>query len=259
MEADRESDAVSAIRRALDLGATHVDTAEMYGGGTVERIVSKAIMGRRDEVFLVSKVLPENASRKGTIQACEASLERLRTDHLDCYLLHWPGRHRLEETFAAFEELERAGKIRSYGVSNFNAEELERAVKIAGKGRIAQNQVLYHLLERRIEHEVLPLCERERIALVAYSPFGSGDFPSPNSAGGRVLGAIAQSHEATSHQVALAFLTRRPSVFAIPKASAARHAEENARAAAIRLDPQETARIEDAFPLGRRIKGVPIL
>lgn len=259
MEADHEADAISAIQRALDVGATHVDTAEMYGGGAVERIVGKAILGRRDDVFLVSKVLPQNASRKGTIAACEASLARLRTDRLDCYLLHWPGSYRLEDTFAAFEDLQRAGKIRSYGVSNFSAEELEHAVKIAGKGRIAQNQVLYHLLERRIEHDVIPLCEREGIALVAYSPFGSGNFPSVKSAGGRVLGALAEAHGATPYQVALAFLTRRPSVFVIPKASDVRHVEENARAVAIRLTREEMARIEEAFPIGRRMKGVPTL
>jgi diketogulonate reductase-like aldo/keto reductase len=259
MDGDPRQDAVAAIRRSLDLGAIHVDTAEMYGNGEVERIVGEAIAGRRDEVFLVSKVLPSNASRRGTIAACERSLSRLRTDWLDCYLLHWPGSHPFEETVAAFEELTKAGKIRRYGVSNFNVEELAHAVKIAGPGRIAQNQVLYHLLERRIEHELIPFCEKERVAVVGYSPFGSGNFPSRNTAGGRVLDAVANAHDATPHQVALAFLTRRPSLFAIPKASTAKHAEDNARAAALHLTAEELERIDAAFPAGKRTRGVAML
>src|SRR5262249_1504841 len=153
---------------------THIDTAEMYGQGQVERLVGEAISGRRSEVFLVSKVLPTNATRHGTVAACDRSLKRLGTDYLDCYLLHWPGSQPLEETFRAFMDLEQAGKIRSFGVSNFDESELRQAVRIAGSRRIAQNQVLYHLGERRIEHEVIPYCEEEGISVVAYSPFGSG-------------------------------------------------------------------------------------
>ena len=199
--------AMAALRRGLDLGMTHIDTAEMYG--EAEPLVAEAIAGRRDEVFLVSKVLPSNASRAGTIKACERSLSRLKTDRLDCYLLHWRGSYPLEETFAAFEELVQAGKILSWGVSNFDADDLDEALDIVGEGKIACNQVLYHLQERAIEHAVIPWCEKHKVAVVAYSPFGQGRFPSPSSAGGRVLQEIADAHGATPRQVALAFLTRR--------------------------------------------------
>src|SRR4051794_5141165 len=186
--------ALTALRRGLDLGMTHIDTAEMYGAGAAEELVGAAIEGRRHEVFLVSKVLPSNASRAGTIAACERSLARLRTDHLDCYLLHWRGEHPLEETIAGFQQLEADGKIRSWGVSNFNVSDLEEARAIAGKDGPVCNQVLYHLRERAIEHGVLPWCERHRVAVVAYSPFGHGDFPSPRDPGGRVLSEIAEAH-----------------------------------------------------------------
>ena len=165
---------------------THVDTAELYGGGRVESLVARAIAGRRDEVFLVSKVMPNHASRSGTVQACEASLQRLGTDHLDCYLLHWPGPHPLEDTLAAFEQLVQDGKIRSWGLSNFDVDDLEEALAIAGPRRIACNQVLYHLRARDIEDRVLPWCVEHEVAVVGYSPFGSGDFPAPQSRGGKV-------------------------------------------------------------------------
>ena len=161
-------EAVDALRAGLDAGQTHIDTAEMYG---TEETVAEAIAGRRDEVFLVSKVLPSNASRRGTIAACEKSLARLRTDRLDCYLLHWPGSHPLEETLASFEELRRDGKVRSYGVSNFDQDLLRDAVRIAGPGRIACNQVLYNLAERHVEAKVLPVCRELGATLVGYSPF----------------------------------------------------------------------------------------
>ncbi len=259
MERDGRRAAIEALRRGLDLGMNHVDTAEMYGSGQVEEMVGEAIAGRRDEVFLVSKVLPQNASRQGTVQACERSLKRLRTGHLDCYLLHWPGRHPLADTFAGFEELRAAGKIRSWGVSNFDEEELGEALRIASEGRIACNQVLYHLEERAIEHAVIPCCDEHGIAVVAYSPFGSGDFPGPRTPGGKVLAAIAAAHDATPHQVALAFLLRFPALFAIPKAARAEHAAENAAAAEIQLTPDELAQIDEAFPRGRRRRGVPTL
>ena len=177
--------AIAALRHGLDLGLCHIDTAELYGSGAAEEIVGEAIAGRRDEVFLVSKVMPQNASREGTIVACEASLKRLKTDRLDCYLLHWRGRYALEDTIAAFEALRADGKILSWGLSNFDAPHLEAARQIAGDGRIACNQVLYHLEERGIEHKVIPWCEAHGVAVVGYSPFGSGDFPGPRSAGGR--------------------------------------------------------------------------
>lgn len=259
IERDARGAAVAALRRGLDLGMTHLDTAEMYGDGEAEAIVAEAVAGRRDEVFLVSKVLPQNASRSRMVKACERSLKRLKTDRLDCYLLHWRGRHPLEETIAAFEALQSAGKILSWGVSNFDVEDLEEVQRIAGKARIACNQVLYHLGERAIEHAVLPWCEREGIAVTAYSPFGSGSFPSAGSKGGQGLGAIAAKHGATLRQVALAFLTRRPALFAIPKAGRAAHVEDNAGGDAVNLDQDDLAVIEAAFPLGKRPRGLPMI
>ena len=253
------SESVAALRRGLDLGLTHVDTAEMYGDGRVEELVGEAIAGRRDAVFLVSKVLPQNATRAGTITACERSLARLGTDRLDCCLLHWPSRHPLTDTIAAFERLEADGKIRSWGVSNFDTDELERAHGIAGAGRIACNQVLYHLQERAIEHEVLPWCRAHDVAVVAYSPFGSGDFPGPRSPGGRVLAEVARRLGATPRQVALRFLLRDPIVLTIPKASRVTHVEENAGAAAVALEDTDIARLAAAVPRGRRRRGVPSL
>lgn len=259
MEKDDRRATVEALRHGLDLGMAHIDTAEMYGDGKVEELVGEAIAGRREEVFLVSKVLPQNASRRGTVEACERSLRRLGTDYLDCYLLHWPGSHPLADTLAAFEELRAAGKIRSWGVSNFDENELAQVLRIAGEGKIACNQVLYHLEERAIEHAVLPFCDEHGIAVVAYSPFGSGDFPSPGSAGGRVLATIAEARGATPHQIALAFLLRFSNLFAIPKAARAEHAADNAAAAGIDLGEDELKRIDEAFPRGRRRRGVPTL
>jgi diketogulonate reductase-like aldo/keto reductase len=249
MERDERADAIAALRRGLDLGLTHVDTAEMYGSGAVEEVVGEAISGRRDEVFLVSKVLPGNASYEGTVRACEASLRRLRTDRLDAYLLHWRGPHPLAETFRAFEGLRDAGKIRAFGVSNFDAADIEEAAAIALP---ACNQVLYHLNERAIEHDVIAACERRGIAVVGYSPFGSGSFPSSRTAGGRVLAEIAAARGASPRSVALAFLVRRPSLFTIPKSAREAHVAENAAALDLVLSADEVARIERAFPLGRR-------
>ncbi len=208
-EADSAA-AIAALRRGLDLGMTHVDTAELYGSGAAEELVGEALAGRRDEVFLVSKVLPQNASRVGTVAACDRSLARLRTDRLDCYLLHWRGSHPLEDTIAAFERLRREGKILSWGVSNFDATDLDTVRRVAGPGNPACNQVLYHLRERAIEHAVIPWCEDHGVAVVAYSPFGhAGGFPGPQTPGGRVLKEIADAHDATPRQVALSFLVRR--------------------------------------------------
>jgi diketogulonate reductase-like aldo/keto reductase len=251
---DRKS-AVKALRGGLDAGMTHVDTAEMYGDA--ELIIAEAIMGRRDEVFLVSKVLPSNDSRAGVIKACERSLKRLATDRLDCYLLHWRGRVPLAETIGAFEELVQAGKILSWGVSNFDVEDLDEALAIAGPGRIVCNQVLYHLEERAIEHAVLPWCEKNGVALVGYSPFGSGSFPSANSSGGRTLAKVAAKHGATARQVALAWLARR--TFTIPKASNPAHALDNAGAGALNLDERDVADIDAAIPRGRAPSGLPML
>lgn len=250
LELDDRSSAIAALRRGLDLGLTHVDTAELYGDGAVETLLGEALSGRRDEVYLVSKVLPSNASRAGTLRACEASLRRLKTDRLDLYLLHWPGSHPLAETVAAFEQLAESGKIRSWGVSNFDVDDLDALRAVSDEGHITCNQVLYHLEERAIEHAVIPWCEARGVSVVAYSPFGSGRFPAARSRGGRVLAELAARHGVTPRAVALAFLVRRPSVFAIPKAGDARHVEDNARAGDLTLTDDDLRRLDEAFPAG---------
>lgn len=247
--------AVAALRLGLDLGMTHIDTAEFYG--EAENIVGEAIAGRRADVFLVSKVVPEHATRAGAIAACEHSLSRLKTDRLDCYLLHWRGRHPLEETVAGFEQLYRDGKIRSFGVSNFDVEDLEEVWAITDG--IVCNQVLYNLEERTIEHAVLPWCEAHDVAITAYSPFGHGNFPGPGTVGGATLARIAKAHSATPRQIALAFLTRRASIFAIPKAASSDHAKENAKAGDIHLTDTEIAHVDAAFPRGTRRATLPML
>lgn len=254
---DRKA-AIAALRRGIETGMMHIDTAEMYGDA--EPVIADAIGGLpRGKLFLVSKVLPSNASRRGTVAACERSLRRLKTDHLDCYLLHWRGSYPFEETIAAFDELVKAGKIRSWGVSNFDSDDLDELLDVAGEGSVACNQVLYHLQERAIEHAVIPWCEQHGVAVVAYSPFGHDDFPSPRSKGGEVLQAIAEAHNATSRQVALAFLTRAPSVLAIPKASSAEHAADNAAAGDLTLDAAEIAALDKAFPRGPKPRSLPML
>ena len=259
LERDDHARAVATLRAGVDQGMTHIDTAEMYGSGVVEELVGEAIAGRRDEVFLASKVLPSNASFERVLRACEASLRRLGTDRLDLYLLHWPGTHPLERTIAAFERLVRDGKIRFYGVSNFDAEEMAQALAIAGERRIACNQVLYHLRERSIEHAIVPWCAEHEIAVVGYSPFGSGRFPAAGSAGGRLLAQIARAHGATPRAVALAFLVRLPGLFTIPKASRPPHVLDNAAAGTLELTDDDMVRLETAFPRGRPRAGVPML
>jgi diketogulonate reductase-like aldo/keto reductase len=254
---DRRS-AVAALRRGIELGMTHIDTAEMYG--EAEPVIADAIAaGKRDDLYLVSKVLPSNASRRGTIAACERSLKRLKTDALDCYLLHWRGSYPLEDTVAAFDELIAAGKIRSWGVSNFDTDDLNELLAVAGEGSIACNQVLYHLQERAVEHAVIPWCERHGVAVVAYSPFGHNDFPSPHSKAGAVLQAIAEARRVTARQVALAFLTRIQAVFAIPKAASAEHAADNAAAGQLTLSASEIEALDNAFPRGPKPRGLPML
>src|SRR3954468_13812662 len=253
---DRKA-AVAALKRGIDLGMTHIDTAEMYGDA--ELVIADAIEGARDRLFLVSKVLPSNASRRGTINACERSLKRLKTERLDCYLLHWRGSYPFEETVAAFDELVAAGKIRSWGVSNFDVDDLDELLDVAGEGKIACNQVLYHLQERAIEHAVIPWCERHGVAVVAYSPFGHNEFPHPRSEAGMVLQRIAGAHGVSPRQVALGFLTRRPAVFAIPKASASAHAADNAAAGSLELSEADIAAIDRAFARGARPRSLPML
>jgi diketogulonate reductase-like aldo/keto reductase len=251
---------VTAMRRGLDLGLTHIDTAEMYGSGAAEVLVAQAIAGRRDEVFLVSKLLPSNASKRGTLAACEKSLARLRTDRLDCYLLHWRGTYPLEETIAAFETLARDGKILSWGVSNFDVADLDEVASIAGAGHPACNQVLYHLQERAIEHAVLPWCQRQGTAVVAYTPFGQSTAAfDARTKHGRVLHEIAEAHQATARQVALRFLLRNPETFVIPKAAGMTHISDNAAALGLELSDVELARIDAAFPRGKPRRGLPMI
>lgn len=260
IEASDRREAIKALQQGIALGMTHIDTAEMYGAGQSEEIVAEAIAGKRDEIFLVSKVLPSNASRKGTVAACEKSLKRLKTDRLDCYLLHWRGQYKLSDTIEAFEELKLAGKILSWGVSNFDEDDLDEALAIAGEGKIACNQVLYHLKERAIEHAVIPWCEKHNVAVVGYSPFGSrGGFPSASSAAGKVLQKIADEHSATPYQIALAFLTRHESTFTIPKAANPKHAADNAVGGHLKLNDEDLQRIDGAFPLGRRPSSLPMI
>jgi diketogulonate reductase-like aldo/keto reductase len=260
IEASAAEGAAAALRRGLDLGLTHIDTAEMYGSGASERVIAKAIDGRRDEVFLVSKVLPANASKKGAVAACEKSLSRLRTDRLDCFLLHWRGSVPLEETIGAFESLLAQGKILSWGVSNFDVEDLEEVAAIAGAGHPACNQVLYHLQERAIEHAVLPWCRKHGSAVVAYTPFGQSPqiFAGRSKAAG-VLSEIADAHKATPRQIALSFLLRNPEIFVIPKASDIAHVEENAGTYALQLTDADIAKIDAAFPLGAVPRALPMI
>ncbi len=215
--------------------------------------------GKREDLYLVSKVLPSNASRRGTIAACERSLKRLKTDRLDCYLLHWRGSFPLQETVAAFDELIAAGKIRSWGVSNFDTDDLNELLAVAGEGSIACNQVLYHLQERAIEHAVIPWCAKHGVAVVAYSPFGHNDFPQPRSKSGEALQAIADAHGASPRQVALSFLARESHVFAIPKASSPAHTADNAAAGKLVLSDGEIAALDKAFPRGPKPRGLPML
>lgn len=254
MERDRDA-SVAALRLGMDLGMTHIDTAEMYGSGRVEEIVGEAIKERRDEVFLASKVMPGNASGNGTREACRDSLRRLDTDWLDLYLLHWPSRHPLEDTLGAFADLQAQGLIRFYGVSNFDVEQLEEAIRLAGPGQIVCDQVLFYLKQRGIEHALVPSCRQNDVAMVGYSPFGQGDFDPRHP----TLARLAEARGITAGQVALAFLLRLPGTFSIPKASDSRHVEENAAAADLQLSAEEIAALERAFPVGPRPKTLPTL
>jgi diketogulonate reductase-like aldo/keto reductase len=260
IEAAQAAAATAALTRGLDLGLTHIDTAEMYGSGASERLIGAAIAGRRDQVYLVSKVLPSNASKRGTIKACEKSLANLNTDRLDCYLLHWRGSYALQETVGAFETLKREGKILAWGVSNFDVADLDELAALEGAGLPACNQVLYHLKERAIEHAVLPWCREHGVALVAYTPFGTSPaIYAGETAQGRVLQEIAAARDATPRQVALQFLLRNPEVFVIPKTSSIAHVNDNAAAQALELTDAELARIDAAFPRGKPRRDLPTI
>jgi diketogulonate reductase-like aldo/keto reductase len=249
MERDHRENAIVAIRRGIELGMTHIDTAELYGRGQVEELIGEALAGYRGTVFLASKVRPEHATYAGTLLACENSLRRLRTDRLDLYLLHWKGTLPLGETFRAFETLKNDGKIGAWGVSNFDAADLEQAIEIAGEGAIACNQVLYNLDERDPERGLIELCQRHRVAFVGYSPLGSGNIPQSRARGfsSDVLADIAAAHRVAAPAVALAYLTLRPGTFTIPKSSTLRHVEELASAGALRLSASEVGAIDAAF------------
>ena len=260
IEAGQAAAAMKSLQRGLDLGLTHIDTAEMYGSGASERLIGAAIAGRRDQVYLVSKVLPSNASKRGTIKACEKSLSNLDTDRLDCYLLHWRGSYSLEDTVGAFEALKRDGKILAWGVSNFDVDDLEELAGVSGAGLPACNQVLYHLKERAVEHAVLPWCKSHGVALVAYTPFGTTPaIYAGETAQGRVLQEIAEARGATPRQVALRFLLRDPDVFVIPKASTIAHVNDNAGAARIELSAQDLAKLDAAFPRGKPKRDLPMI
>jgi diketogulonate reductase-like aldo/keto reductase len=245
---ETERGAVDALRLGIDLGMTHIDTAEMYGHGRAEELVAQAIAGRRDQVFLASKVLPQNASYQGTLAACERSLRRLQTTWLDLYMLHWPGSHPIRETMRAMEKLVADGLVRFIGVSNFDVAELQAAEAALTNQRIACNQVLYNLSDRGIERRLLPYCASREIAVVGYSPFGHSRFPAARTHGGRVLSEIASRHNRTPRQVVLNFLTRHPPVFTIPKTAHAERVRENAGSIGWQLSPEDIAAIDHAFP-----------
>ena len=244
-------EAIAAIRRGIELGMTHLDTAEMYGAGEAERILAEAIANvPREQLFITSKVLPEHATFKGTIAACEASLRRLKIDALDLFLLHWPGPHPLDETMRALETLVQQGKTRLVGVSNFDVDEMQQAASYLREVPLACNQVLYHLRERGIENRLIPAARLANIAIVGYTPFGRGEFPRAAAKSDGVLGRIAEKHGTTPRAVILAFLTRDHGLFTIPKASHVAHVEENARAGSLQLADEDIAAIDRTFPVG---------
>jgi diketogulonate reductase-like aldo/keto reductase len=241
-DASRRTQEINALRLGLELGMTLIDTAEMYGEGAAEELVAEAIAGRRDEVFLVSKVYPHHASRAGVVQACERSLKRLRTDRLDLYLLHWRGSVPLEDTVAGFEELRRSGKIRHWGVSNFDTSDMEELVRVDDGANCATNQVLYNVTRRGPEFDLIPWMAAHRMSLMAYSPIEQGRLPKSGA-----LQMIGDKHRASAFQIALAWLLQQPGVIAIPKASRPDHVRDNHRALQIKLSPEELKAIDAHF------------
>jgi diketogulonate reductase-like aldo/keto reductase len=245
--AGRRKDEIAALHTGFDLGMSLVDTAEMYGDGSAEELVSEAIAGRRDEVFLVSKVLPQNASRSGTIAACERSLSRLHTDRLDLYLLHWKSSYSLEETIEGFQSLLQVGKIRRWGVSNFDVSDMEELVGLPDGSDVATNQVLYNLTRRGIEYDLLPWCHQRHMPVMAYSPIEQGRM-----LGHPELQKVAERHSATAAQVALAWILRDKEVIAIPRAGDPSHVRENRGAVDLRLSETDMEDLDRAFPPPRR-------
>jgi diketogulonate reductase-like aldo/keto reductase len=242
-----EAAQLRALMVGIGKGMTLIDTAEMYGDGRSEQLVAKAIEGQRDRIFVVSKVLPGNASRKGTIKACENSLKNLNTTFIDLYLLHWRGTYPLAETFAGFEDLKAAGKIRHYGVSNFDVDDLDELAAEVPEAQCAANQVQYNLSDRGIEWDLYPRCQKDGVAMMAYCPLGQGRLI--NNAG---LGAIAQKHSVTNAAIALAFTLRLPGMISIPKSSHEKRVLENAAAADIVLDAEDLAALDKLFPPPRK-------
>ncbi|HZZ65489.1 MAG TPA: aldo/keto reductase [Candidatus Baltobacteraceae bacterium] len=246
----RKDEAIAALRRGVDLGLIHVDTAEMYGSGRAEEIVAEAIEPfERAGVFITTKVLPGNASYAGTLRACESSLRRLRTDYVDLYLLHWPSEYPLEETMRALERLVDEGKTRYIGVSNFDVEEVREAQSFLRTTPLACDQVLYHLKERTAEARLIPYCAQNDMAVVGYTPFGRGRFPRKEAEPDGVIGRIARKYGKSPRAVVLNFLTREPNVFTIPKSSSLAHVEENASAMGWSLEREDCALIDAAFPV----------
>ncbi len=239
----RAADETAAVRLGIELGLTLIDTAEMYGNGHAEEIVAEASKGLRDRLFIVSKVLPYNASQRGVIEACERSLKRLNTDRIDLYLLHWRGSVPLADTLAGFERLRRDGKIRHHGVSNFNTEDMREWVALSGGETVAANQILYNLSRRGPEFELIPWCRERDVAIMAYSPLEQGRMLN-----NRGLREVASRHGATPAQVALAWLLRQEGMIVIPKATKLDHARENRAAADLRLDDEDLAALDRAFP-----------
>ncbi|UUX49794.1 aldo/keto reductase [Nisaea acidiphila] len=242
-----------ALRLGVELGMTLIDTAEMYANGGAEEVVGEAVRDCRAEVFIVSKVLPYNASRKGTIAACEASLKRLGTDHIDLYLLHWPGSHPLYETVEAFEELRAAGKIGGYGVSNFDTDAMNAWEQAAGAGNCQTDQVLYNLTRRGIEWDLVPWARNRAMPLMAYSPLEQGRLSAPE------LDDIGRKHGVSAAQVALSWVLRDQNIIAIPKASNPNHVRANRSAADLVLDSDDLARLDAVFPPPRGRSALEVL
>ncbi|MGV1986898.1 aldo/keto reductase [Agrobacterium sp. 22-221-1] len=234
---------VESIRKAIDLGMTLIDTAEMYADGRSEEVVGAAIAGRRQDVFLVSKVYPWNASERGTAEACERSLARLGTDHIDLYLLHWRGEHSLAETVAAFERLKSDGKIGDWGVSNFDTDDMEELFAVPGGKNCAANQVLYNLSRRGPEFSLLPWCQERGVPLMAYSPIEQGRILKNHE-----LIRISKAYQATPAQLALAFLLERDGVIAIPKSASVSRVEENRGATDLEITEEDWAALDAVFP-----------
>jgi diketogulonate reductase-like aldo/keto reductase len=234
---------LAALRLGLDLGITLIDTAEMYGDGNSEELIAEAIEGRREEVFLVSKVLPQNATHRGTIKACEGSLRRLKTDRLDLYLLHWREKLPLEGTLSGFERLVLDGKIRYWGVSNFDVDDMEELEELSGGSEVTTNQVLFNLTRRGIEFELMPWCRKRSVPTMAYSPIEQGRLLKKAA-----LKKIASRHGVTPSQVALAWVLRHDDVIAIPKAAKPEHVQDNHRALDLRLSKQDFLELDEAFP-----------